>query len=91
MNFWLVLPEINEWIPSPLRGWFFFIHNRIGKFNRLHADERVALRVLLLPETLLTNDKIDLAGNYFLDCVNMSNSELHLESGMLLEKKRIIY
>lgn len=28
---------------------------------------------------------------YFLDCVNLSNSEFNLERGMLLEKKRIIH
>lgn len=44
----------------------------------------------LFYETLLTNDKI-VTGNHFLDCVNLSNSELNLERGMLLEKKRIIY
>lgn len=42
-------------------------------------------------DTLLTNDKIVLTGNHFLDCVILSNSELNLESGMLLEKKHIIY
>ncbi|BFH62574.1 hypothetical protein PAJ34TS1_31660 [Paenibacillus azoreducens] len=49
------------------------------------------LDVPLFYETLLTNDKTVLTGNHFLDYVNLSNSELNLERGKLLEKKRIIY
>lgn len=47
-------------------------------------DDNLAVKVR-------TNDKIVLTGNNSLDCVNLSNSELGLERGKLLEKKRVIY
>lgn len=40
---------------------------------------------------IINENKIALTGNFFLDYVNLSNDELNLERGMLLEKKRIIY
>lgn len=45
----------------------------------------------LFYKTLFTNDEIVLTGNYFLYCANLSNSGLHLERGMLLEKKRTLH